>query len=49
MKNNSLCRSCFYDDNYDAKYNNSWDDHADNPDNQCWMSFIELLRVSWVQ
>ena len=23
----------------------SLDDHADNPDNQCWICHIEILRV----
>ena len=48
MKNSSFCKNCSYDDNNDAKYNKSWDDHADNPDNECWICFIELLRVLWV-
>ena len=35
MKSSSFCRNCFYDHNNDAKHNNSLDDNADNPDNQC--------------
>ena len=49
MKNSCFCRNCSYDDNNDVKNNKSFDDHADNPDKQCWIYFIELLRVLWVK
>ena len=49
MKSSCFCKNCSYDDNNDAKYNKSLDDHADNPDNQCWICFIELLGVLWVK
>ena len=45
MKCSCFCRNCSYDDNNDLKNNKSLDDHAHNPDNQCWIYFIELLRV----
>ena len=35
MKNSSYCTNCSDDGNIDVKNNNSLDDHADNPDNQC--------------
>ena len=44
MKSSSFCRNCFYDDNNDVKNNKSLDDHADNPDNQCWIHFTELFK-----
>ena len=49
MKNSCFWRNCFYDDNNDAKDNKNFDDLADNPDNQGWICFIELLRVLWVR
>ena len=49
MKGSCFWRNCFYDDNNDAKDNKNFDDLADNPDNQCWIYFIELLRVLWVK
>ena len=49
MKNSSFCRNSSYDDNNDVKNNKSLDDHGDNPDNLCWIYFIELLRVLWVK
>ena len=44
-----MIRNCFYDGNDDVKSNNGFEDHADNPDNECHIYFIELLRVSWVK
>ena len=41
-----MIRNCFYDGNDDVKNNNGFEDHADNPDNECHIYFIELLRVS---
>ena len=35
MKSSCVLRNCSYDDNNDAKNNKNFDDHADNPDNQC--------------
>ena len=34
MNSSTFLRNCFCDDNNDVKNNNSFDDHADNPDNQ---------------
>ena len=34
MKNSSFSTNCSYYGNNDVNYNNSLDDHADNPDNQ---------------
>ena len=49
MKSSCFWRNCSYDDNNDAKNNKNFDDHADNPDNHCWIYFIEFLRVLWVK
>ena len=35
MKSRTFWRNCFYDDNNDVKNNNTFDGHANNPDNQC--------------
>ena len=49
LRNSSLCKNCSCDDNNNAKNNRSFVDHAHNPDNKCWICFIELLRVLWVR
>ena len=49
MKSSCFWRNCSYDDNNDTKNNKSLVDHADIPDNQWWIYFIELLTVLWVK
>ena len=45
----NMIGNCFYGGDDDVKNNNGFDNHADNHDDQFWIDFIDLLRVSWVK
>ena len=49
MKSGCFWINCSYDNNNDTKNNKTLVDHADHPDTECWIYFIELLRVLWVK